>query len=366
MTFDPPGFLDDLNADGKAKWHQWISDQFDRVRSADGTDQGLANYGPRLQFFNPSKTPSGPGAVEKDITWSAFPRIVELQSASDRQRWRTADASRDVQDEYCEWSVTRDAHTDKITKITFTSEGPEYWKFLAAVDRQRVLALYQEHVSPQVKASDLFPNGKYNPRNRWNNSTTTGAMHLIQQNNTLSAEIELAAAATIVREVGGQLVTDSQVLIQCGAYGQPERHSDPNIGATVNELARKMADITLANPIGLYIAGLAVGGWETPDGSNPLDYWKIARGTKEKALRAVYEVPAGKNFVVGDIKIAGRSIDFGGQVADFITIKLTGIAARIGASTVAPMTGCVQSAGFTTAAAASVADILADRGITTR
>ena len=39
-------------------------------------------------------------------------------------------------------------------------------------------------------------------------------MHLIQQNNTLGAEIELAAAATIVREVGGQLVTDSQTLIR--------------------------------------------------------------------------------------------------------------------------------------------------------
>src|SRR5262245_7764563 len=108
MTFDPPGFLDDLNADGKAKWHQWISDQFDRVRSADGTEVRRTNYGPRLQFFNPSKTPPGAGAVEKDVTWSAFPRIVELQSASDKQRWRTADASRDVQDEYCEWSVTRD------------------------------------------------------------------------------------------------------------------------------------------------------------------------------------------------------------------------------------------------------------------
>jgi hypothetical protein len=360
MTFDPPGFLTDLNPQGAARWHQWISDRFDAVRSADGVQEGLSNYGPRLQFFNPAKTAPAADAVEKDITWSAFPRIIELQSASDRQRWRTADSSRDAQDEYCEWSVTRDPQGDKITRITFTSEGPEYWQFLAAVDPQRVLTLYQQHVSSKVKKADLFHNDRYVSRNRWNNSTTAGAMHLIQPNNTLGAEIELAAAATIVRAVGGQLVTDSQQLIQCGAYGQPERHSDPNIGAAVNELARGKADITLANPVGLYIAGLSVAGWKTPDGSNPLDYWTITRGTKEKALRAVYEVPAAKNFAVGDITIAGRRIEFGAQVADFITIKLTGVATRIGKSTVAPMNGCVQSAGFAAAAAMpSVDEVLA-------
>jgi len=344
MTFDPPGFLTDLNEEGAARWHQWISDQFDKVRSTDGTEEGLANYGPRLQFFNPATAAASPDAISKDITWPAFPRIVELQSTGDKQRWRTADGSRDVQDEYCEWSVTRDPTTDKITKITFTSEGPEYWQFLAAVDPQKVVSLYKQHVSPQVKEADLFRNGRYIVRNRWNNSTTAGAMHLIQQNNTLGAEIELAAAATIVREVGGQLVTDSQTLINCGAYGQAERHSDPNIGAAVNELARKKADITLANPVGLYIAGLSVAGWATPDGSNPLDYWSIVRGTNEKTLRAVLEVPQTKPFVVGDISIAGRRIEFGAQVADFITIKLTGVATRIGQSTVRPLTACVTSA----------------------
>ena len=112
-------------------------DQFDKVRSTDGAAEGLANYGPRLQFFNPATVAAGPDATSKDITWPAFPRIIELQAAGDKQRWRAADGSRDVQDEYCEWSVTRDPATDKITKITFTSEGPEYWQFLAAVDPQK-------------------------------------------------------------------------------------------------------------------------------------------------------------------------------------------------------------------------------------
>src|SRR5262249_39290250 len=157
-------------------------------------------------------------AVEKDITWSAFPKIVRIQSVSDKQRWRHADNSRDVQDEYCEWSVTRDPATEKIVRVSFTSEGPEYWQFLASVNAEKVLQLYREHVSPKVEAQHLFQNGKYIARNRWNNSATGGAMHLIQQNNTLGAEIELAAAATIVRVVDGRTLDSEQELIACGQY----------------------------------------------------------------------------------------------------------------------------------------------------
>lgn len=350
--FDPPGFADDLSTAGKQSWSEWISTQLTEARDRDGTSDGLANFGPRAQFFNPLTHPPDADAVEQDISWTAFPRIVRLQSISDRQRWRTADSSRSQQDEYCEWSVTRDPGTEKITRVTFTSEAPEYWRFLAATDPNTVLALYREFVDPRVKAADLFRNQVYNPQNRWNSSTTNGAMHLIQPNNTLGAEIELAAAASIVRESAGALITDEQQLIQCGQYGAAERHSDPHIGAVVNELARKKADVTLANPVGLCIAGLSVAGWTTPDGSNPLDYWKVVRGTKDKALRAVYEVPAAKGFVVGDITIGGKRIEFGGQIADYISIKLTGMATRIGASTVAPMRGCVQSAGLAPAARA--------------
>jgi hypothetical protein len=185
-------------------------------------------------------------------------------------------------------------------------------------------------------------------------------MHLIQINNTLKAEIELAAGASIVRKVGGRLLSGEAELIDCGAYGQGERHSDPHIGAVVNELARGKADVTLANPIGLCIDDLSVAGWQTPDNSDPKDYWKIVRGTPEKALRAVYEVPASKHFVVGDITINGTPIRFGAQIADFITIKLTGMATRIGQSTVLPVEGCVQAAGLAAAAAVtSVASVLA-------
>lgn len=341
--FDPPGFLDDLDKNGRRLWSDWVSSQIDQASNVTDKDSGLANYGPRPQFFNPLRVALADDVKEQDVIWTAFPRIVKLQSPGDLQRWKKADASRDRQDEYCEWSVTRDPATGKITRVTFTTEGPEYWRFLAEADPEKVLVLYKQHVSVAVQRGDLFMGGRYEPRNKWNANTSDGAMHLVQANNTLSAEIELAAAATIVRQSQGRTLTGEQELIWCGRYGQPERNSDPHIGSAVNGLARLGASVALANPVGLCIAGLSTAGWSTPDGSDPASYWTITRGTLAKALRAVYEVPVNRGFMVGDIRINGRRIDFGSQIADFLTIKLTGLAMRFGGSAVEP-TECVPKA----------------------
>jgi hypothetical protein len=337
--FDPPGFLDDFNDEQKAAWSDFISEQFDEA--AQGRPDILDFDGPREQFFNPMKVATDADAKSLDISWVAFPRNVTVNSVSETQRWRRADASRDVQDEYCEWSVERDPNTDKITRVTFTCEGPEYWDFLANSDPDKALALYRKFVNPAVLREDLFgTDGRYNPRNKWNSGTVNGAMHLIQVNNSLGAEIELAAGSSVVRVIDGRMLTGEQELIRCGAYGGVERHSDPHIGAVVNSLTQQKADVTLQNPVGLYLAGLNTAGWETPDGSNPALFWTYVRGTAEKPVRAVYEVPKDRGFVVGDIKINGRPIGFAAQIVDFIMIKLTGVATRFGKSTAQPMTGC--------------------------
>ena len=339
--FDPPGFLDDFDEEQRAAWSTFISAQEDAA--IEGRPDVLLNDGPRLQFFNPTKTDIGPDAVTQAIAWTAFPRQVQVSSISNRQRWRRADSSRDLQDEYCEWSLTRDPATGKITGVAFTCEGPEYWEFLAATTPDKVLALYRTFVSPAVQREDLFDGeGNYLPRNRWNNGTTGGVMHLIQRANTLGAEIELAGGATVRRVLNGQELTGAQELIECGRYGEPERHSDPKIGAEVNALARQRADITLQNPVGLYFDDLSVAGWETPDGADPKQFWRFLRGRDGFFVRAVFEVPPGRGYVVGDIKINGKAIEFGAQIADFITMKLVGLATRIGQSPVQPMTGCRQ------------------------
>ena len=185
--FDPPGGLTDLDAAGLDAWNNWLTT---RVDSSIAGDPTLTNDSPRGQFYNLTKTDTAPDQKTADVTWIAFPRQVAVNSVGDVQRWTKADASRDVQDEYCEWSVTRRPSDSKITRVTFTCEGPEYWDTLASAAPDVVLALYQQHIDPAVTHADLFDSsGAYIHRNRWNKDTINGAMHLIQANNTLGAEI---------------------------------------------------------------------------------------------------------------------------------------------------------------------------------
>lgn len=357
--FDPPGFLEDFDARQKAAWSEFISEAFDEA--AAGRPEKLEFDGPREQFYNPTKADTAGDEKVVDISWVAFPRNVTVASTSDRQRWRRAEASRDLQDEYCEWSVERNEASGKIKRVTFTCEGPEYWSFLAATAPDLVVHLYQQFVSPAVREEHLFQNGRYNPRNRWNATTTEGAMHLIQPNNTLTAEIELAGGSSVVREINGRVLTDARELIDCGKYGGRERNSDPHIGAVVNSVTRQRADVTLANPVGLYFADLSTANWATPDGADPKSFWSYVRGTAEKPVRAVYEVPADRGYLVGDVTIGGQPIEFAAQIADFINIKLTGVGCRFGQSTVSPMTGCRRARPSVPALAAempSVRDVL--------
>jgi hypothetical protein len=47
-------------------------------------------------------------------------------------------------------------------------------------------------------------------------------------------------------------------------------------------------------------------------------------------VRATFEVPAAEGYSVSDIKIGNDKIEFGGQIAEFVTVKLTGVACRKG------------------------------------
>ena len=205
-----------------------------------------------------------------------------------------------------------------------------------------MVELYQQHVSEDVTKPDLFPNGGYDMFNQWNASTHNGAMHLIHGPNSLFAEIELAASSSILRELPGRgLLMEEQELIECGAYGEEERNSDPHIGGEVNALARQQADVTLKDPVGLYIDKLSTELFETPDGSDPQDYWSVTRGDAGHAVRAVYAVPSDAGFKVGEILVEGQAIQFGAQIVDHITMKLVGVACRFGQSDAEPQRACV-------------------------
>ncbi len=94
----------------------------------------------------------------------------------------------------------------------------------------------------------------------------------------------------------------------------------------MNSLARDGYKITLQNPVGLYMAGINTAGFVTPNGSDAQQYFKAVRGPAEMIVRAIFEVPATEGFTVGDITIDGQAIEFGGQIAEHITMKLTGLA----------------------------------------
>jgi hypothetical protein len=76
-----------------------------------------------------------------------------------------------------------------------------------------VLSFYQQFVSPTVTKADLIHNGKYVPKDKYNNSTTNGAMHLVQGANTLGAEIDISVRSTIIRKINGTVLTGERELI---------------------------------------------------------------------------------------------------------------------------------------------------------
>jgi len=236
---------------------------------------------------------------------------------------------RSKQDEYLEWVTVK--HNGKVTRVIFTCESPEYWEFIADNDPTLLVTLYSKIAGKPVPKQDLFKNGAYDRENAWN---AGHAIHLMQHQNTLGAEINIAVSATVLRHSGAHdPITAAIELIRCSGYGEERRNSDPHIGDVINQKARAGCPITLQDPVGLYIEKLpspAELGWRKPDGSLVGDYWKLERGDKDHIVRAVYEVPAGETsnghpFVVGDIKIGGAPVTAGGQLVRSLRIKLTGV-----------------------------------------
>jgi hypothetical protein len=371
--FDPPAHMKDLDrVPGLTRqWSKAISHWFDATLKTESKRFRKMTGKPYIQYFNPVKEhPEGP-LVEQAITWNAFPKELLRQFGRERalveadRLWPlswyrkyppsgVAGAAVSVLDrtfyrphvEYCEWRVFHDATTDKIRKVVFVSEPPEYYRALWGGwvegfhfdgDPMQVLALYREFVSPEVQLKDLIASetisiggvlatkGAYNPYNKWN--TTHGIMHLSAPPNTLSAEIQLGGDASVIyTDDQDRVLVEPDVLICSASYGGPDRNSDPTIGATVNALARLGARTTLANPVGLYMDHIDLAGWTVPDGGRITDLVRVVRGSLDLIERLEVEVPEGRGFMLGDVTIGGEPIRFGGQIAECITVKLVAAA----------------------------------------
>lgn len=360
--FRPPGDLTDFDGipHQREAWDATMTTFFLQAIQRAEQEVGAG----KAQIFDAVHALPQPSLTEATIIWNGFPKTLldgntheqALQLAeqllSFRLGGRTVQAR--PQDEYLEWHATRDT-SGRITAVDFTCEGPEYWTALAhgypdsvqpgagappaKGDLDAVVELYRKFVSPSVQKQDLLHNGSYDPYNAWN--TQQGAMHLTHPSNSLQAEVFLAGDASVLREKNGQLIEDDDELIRCAQYGVPTRSSDPTIGGSVNGLARTGALVSLAEPVGLYIDSLDTTGWTRPDGSPVGDYWTILRGSPTAVVRARYEVPASEGFAVGDIQIGGEPIALPGQVAEAISMKLTGVAGEQGQHA-APPVPCVS------------------------
>lgn len=369
--FDPPAFLPDFDriSGHREGWDRYISSIFGGAigRIADqGVPVGSA------QFYDETQTSSEEPIVDKAVQWFGFPQTLVAQLGRSRAL-RVADetapdpqingALSRQQDEYLEWQVTREA--GRITRVTFTCEGPEYWQsiaggpsiydqpgrspadFGATGSRDVLVELYREVLeTDEVQAADLYfadDQQTYNPWNVWN--TQRGIVHLQQINNTLGAEITIGADGTVLRDKGGPL-TDATRLICCGGFGGAERASDPHLGAEVNALARQGFAITLRNPIGIYMDGIDDSAFTKPGAGGAREaaghYFRIVRPQPTEdneglAVRAVYEVPEGelapdgRQLTVSDLQIAGVPITQGGQLAEKITMQFFARACRQGA-----------------------------------
>ena len=142
--FSAPGNLKDFDGAMAAGWSRLISDDLDR----EVADLGQSNAGLQPQFYNPSKLDVSGAPVP--IRWPAFPQIMEIKYGDHQQEMFRQAESRDNQDEYLEWAVI--TQNGKITKVMFTCEGPEYWKFIADNDKALLVKLYSE-IAGQVRPS---------------------------------------------------------------------------------------------------------------------------------------------------------------------------------------------------------------------
>ena len=306
--FDTPGSLRDLDTPAfRTRWHRVVA--------------GL---------IRPSTALSGPGAYvdpsERDLqvthtrtyTWTGFSRPLLMKHRDDRAAAFAEGEDRATQIEYLEWHVQRDPD-GVITRVTFTTETPEYWIALAAEAPDRVVELYRELVDLAVERRDLFgADGTYDPRNRWN--TTDGIVHYIMPINSMKDLLGVSQE----REQTGRALDGYDAL----PYGR-ETGADARINVDLWSITRTGLAAATADPPGPLMIDWDDTGWTAPDGSPVGDHWTVVRGVPGAALRVVYEVPDAAGYRVGDIRIGGRPVTTGGQLAEHVVMSAHGIAGQL-------------------------------------
>jgi Dyp-type peroxidase family len=391
-----PHKLSELDRKQRAAWSSQISYMIDTGVSEVADQKGASQFynptGPagadaadetkRLVLWSalPQRLISRYG-IERAVEFADTEMASDL--LGETERGDTVNIPYRKQTEYCEWLVQRDGAEDAgdIRRVTFTTETLEYWWTYAqgqalgeygpeitngrpVGDLQGVLARYREILGiPGLQLADitfgqdvyesaddmpggrkrpkrklLYKAGEYNPWNRWN--TSDGLVHMSAVTNPMGALVDECAVATVRRESGNVELRDP---IRCVAALGPTRggagindSADIAIVGVVGSLARAGAMVTLEDPLSIAMLRLDTGGWRLPDkaprGATPERYWRVLRGTKERALRAELFVPPEHGFSISDITIRGVPIRYGSQIAQCLTIGFGVTAMKFGRS----------------------------------
>jgi hypothetical protein len=259
-----------------------------------------------------------PGAQVRDaaVEWHAFP--ISRLGVSDEQFDRSRDQT---QDEYVEWRVEKSSN--RVTRVTFTTEFREYWLALAAVGFEQLVAgikaidntanpTLEELYGTSSPAELNTPRKRFNAfdghlrSNPWNNGSR-GILCLIQGANTIGALFTLVMQCATPRP-------EMPVGSVCGVSNcGSNRDSDPKICAACQTFARAGDALTLADPVGIEIFRMD-GVWEL-DGalvniSTRSDLWQVSRNGR----RAVLNVPTG-------LTLDGEEIITGAQVSRSVTVR---------------------------------------------
>lgn len=340
-TYLPPADIRDFETEAentrfRESWHQFWYGILDNLANgyhplAQPPCKGEPN--PRPRCFNPLAEGTQEQftlLANRTIPWMAFPRIAMVKNHRDdrQEAFRSAEqtdiyGNKKLKSEYCEWFEYRD-EAGKLSKVVFTTEFPDYWEMLWAQSPERVVALYNELLDlpagVKVSQADLVDvRGEYDRYNAFN--TRFGQIHMVQEINNIPALGLLVLYVDNMLEV--EKHADNFESRNTPAY-ETFMSADAKVCVDLRALMRKGLYFSLQNPIGMYILGWNDDGWTFSDGSvaGP-DCWQVIRGNKEgQILRLEYRIPAGQTLLIG-----GTPVTHGGQIAEHITVGITGVAA---------------------------------------
>jgi hypothetical protein len=265
----------------------------------------------------------GSEAEAATVEWKAFPVSQSgTPAAKDRDRFKR-------QDEYVEWRV--EAEGGALTRVTFTTEFPEYFEALAELSAD---ALKEEirRIHPGANPTDeeIFGvgfdpatasaearGGRFTANRRkspWNNGQR-GILCLTHRDNTLGALFNLLASCGVPRDGdAGEVCANVE-----GACG-PGRNSDPAACIAAQNLARTGRSFSLEDPCGVRILGLDPTGQWSVDGqavdmndeANNRGIWKVTRNGRR-----------GTFTFQGDVRLAGGKIKTGTDLSKQLIVGTT-------------------------------------------